>query len=252
MAISGSCSYTDPADYRIGLGEAEALAASGPRPFRARLTFIDLPSLRLLRAEEGGACVAFMALAPDRAFITFPIHRQPPLFYNGLPLRRGEVLLHAAEERFHQRTISLTRWGRVSLTSATLTAFSQALAGKPLAPPPRTVSLRPATADLTRLLRLHARAARIAEHDLDRLGHPQIARALDQDLIAALIACLAGGTERAPPAYEAEQGAVVDRFEALLQADRSNTIPIAEMCERIGVSPQTLDACCRDYLGTTP
>jgi hypothetical protein len=252
MATRGSCSFTSPAEYRSALGDTPSLVAAEPEPFHARLAFADLPSLRLLRAEEGGPCVAFTVLPPARAFVTFPIHRQPPLIHNGVALRRGDMLFHAAEERFHQRTVSLTRWGRLSLRTQALAAFSLALAGQSLAPPPHGLRLRPAPADLAHLLRLHAQAARMAQNDPGRIGHPQIARALDQDIAAALVACLTQVDVRGPPAYRPEQSAAMDRFEQLLRADRSHAMPIGEMCERIGVSVQALAACCQDYLGMAP
>ena len=57
---------------------------------------------------------------------------------------------------------------------------------RPFAPPVGEI-IRPSRGDRQHLLRLHAQAGRIAETDLNRIVNPAVIRALEQDLIWALI-----------------------------------------------------------------
>jgi hypothetical protein len=82
------------------------------------------------------------------------------------------------------------------LKRSTLMAHGRVLTGHELAIPSSGRALYPAPADRRELLRLHAQAARIAETQLDHIRHPEVARALEQDLIWALVNCLAADDSR--------------------------------------------------------
>jgi AraC-like DNA-binding protein len=249
MPASGSCIFTDSDSYQAWLQEMLDLVVPQPRDFRARLTWVELPSLNLLRAQEASPRVAYISLPLERVFVIFPTQRDSALICDGVEVRLGEIMFHSVAERFHQRTIGASRWGAISLTPASLKAFGSTITGQDLVPPPFGQVLRPPPGDRLRLFRLHAQAGRIAETNLNHLGHPEVARSLEQDLIWTLTTCLATGQPQCNPAAERLQAAIMVRFEAVLAAHPGRLLHIPELCSAIGISEQTLRTCCSRSLG---
>jgi len=253
MPASGSCIFTDADGYQASLQEMLDLLVMRPREFRARLTWVELPQLRLLRAQEASPRVAYVSLPPEPVYVIFPTQRGLPLICNGTELQFGDFMLHSRGERLHQRTVAASRWGSIALTPALLSAFGRTIMGQDLVPPPVGRILRPLPADRLRLLRLHAQAGRIAETNLRHLSHPEVARALEQDLIWALATCLATGEPLDDPTVRRGQARILVQFEAVLAAAHPGRRPrMPEICSAIGVSDRTLRACCAKLLGMSP
>ena len=66
MPGGGSSIFTDADGYQATLRDMLDLLALRPRDFRARLVWVDLPSLRLLRAQEDAPRIAYVTLPPER------------------------------------------------------------------------------------------------------------------------------------------------------------------------------------------
>ena len=116
MPGSGSSVFTDADGYQASLQDMLDLLALRPRDFRARLTWVDLRSLYLLRAQEHARRVAYVTLPPEQVFVTFPTRRDATLITSGTELRFGDVVFHSLGERLHQRTTAAGHWGSISLT----------------------------------------------------------------------------------------------------------------------------------------
>jgi transcriptional regulator GlxA family with amidase domain len=111
--------------------------------------------------------------------------------------------------------------------------------------------LHPAARDAARLRRLHAQACRLAETRAKVLAHPEVARAIEQGLIHALVTCLAARA-RDDGAARRHHARIMVRFEEVL-ADHSNRpLPMSELCALIGVNDRTLRSCCAEFLGISP
>ena len=189
-ARGGTALFTDSAEYVAHLpGTTRLTLARGSR-FRARLTWVELGILRLLLAREETPLLACVGLPAERAFVFFAGRASSPQTCNDVELRRGDIRFFGPGERFHRRTTGDAAWGSIALRPRALRRHGMELAGFDVTPPrgqiPRCVQ-----ADWQRLRRLHAEAIRIAETRLHELNHPQVVRALEQDLIWALVACLA-------------------------------------------------------------
>jgi hypothetical protein len=111
-------------------------------------------------------------------------------------LRRGEIVFHSLGQQLHQRTTAPSAWGSIALRPASLLTYGKTLVGREVVPPSFGQILRLSWADRRQLLRLHAEAVRIAETRLDHISNAEVARALQQDLIWALMACLTTGKPR--------------------------------------------------------
>ncbi len=210
---------------------------------------MELPNLHLLRAQEASARVACVRLPPQQVFVTFLTQRGPPLIYSGIELKYGDVIMHSRGEHGHQRTTSATRWGSISVTLAALLQFGESVAGYGLVPPASFCLLRPLPAARQQLLRVHSQAGRIAETNLDRLSHKEIVRALEQELILALITCLTTGQVLQDHAVKRDQAAVLLKLEAMLAAQPYKLLHTQDICRTIGVSEHILQASCSSVLG---
>lgn len=66
--------------------------------------------------------------------------------------------------------------------------------------------LRPVSADWRQLLKSHSEAIRIAETRLSLIDHPEVARALEQELICALVNCLSNAAAFDPASNHTKLG----------------------------------------------
>jgi transcriptional regulator GlxA family with amidase domain len=139
----------------------------------------------------------------------------------------------------------------VGLPPEHLERYGGALSGKALSAPAAARILRPAARDAARLRRLHAQACRLAETRAKVLAHSEVARAIEQGLIYALVTCLAAKTWD-DGAARRHHARIMVRFEEVL-ADHSNRpLPMSELCALIGVNDRTLRSCCAEFLGISP
>jgi AraC-like DNA-binding protein len=99
---------------------------------------------------------------------------------------------------------------------------------------------------------LHAQACRIAETNLNRIAHPEVVRALEQDLIWALTSCLTAGTPQHRPTIDRHDSQVLVRFEEARTAYPYSLPRIGEICGAIGASERTLQIRCAKLLGMSP
>ena len=103
---------------------------------------------------------------------------------------------------------------------------------------------------MARLRRLHAQACRLAETRPKILACPEVARAIEQGLIQALVICLVARTrgDRAANRYRA---LIMVRFEEVLADHPHRSLHMPELCALIGVSERTLRSCCTEFLGVS-
>ena len=132
-----------------------------------------------------------------------------------------------------------------------LEKYCEVLSGKTLSLPAAARILRPAARDAARLRRLHAQACRLAETRPKVLAHPEVARAIEQGLIHALVTCLVAKT-RDDGAARRHHTRIMVRFEEVLADHPNRPLPMPELCALIGVSERTLRSCCAEFLGISP
>ena len=252
MEGSGSALFTDADAYQANLPGATRLLVTQAGKFRARLTWIELADLRLAYARETVARIAYVSRPAERVYIVFPTHRTSSLICGGAQLQMGDIIFQALGERLHQRTSAATVWGSIALTPAALWAYGRTLAGRDIVPPSSGEILHPPPADRRQLLRLHAEAVRIAETKLNHIGHSEVVRAVDQDLIWALLACLTTGEPRRDSAVRRSHASVMVQFEEALMARPGRPLHVSEIRDAIGVSEPVLETCCQEVLGMDP
>ena len=229
-----------------------SLVVTQPGTFDAQLTSVKLPNLRLLRARETLARIAYISLPREWVFVSFATRPGPALLWNGVELRQGEVLFHSPGECLHQRTTDASHWGFLAVKRSFFSRYGSALAGRYLEPPMVAKIVQPRSTDLGRLLRLHARVAHVVETDPVTIVNPDVGRGLEHDLLHALVTCLTGGEARVPSRATVDRTAIMVRLETALADYPDGVIPISELCALVNASARTLRTCCIESLGIDP
>jgi AraC-like DNA-binding protein len=167
-------------------------------------------------------------------------------------LQFGDVVFHSRGERMHQRTSGESRWGLISLPPEQLAACGKALTGLRITSPPVGRVLRPSRSAASDLLRLHSRACRLAETRHKLIANPEVARALEQELLHALVNCLIADDVGGNLKTRRHHADIMVRFEDALSALRGPQLNMPALCAAIGVPERTLRVCCAEFLGMSP
>ena len=215
------------------------------------MTWITLHHLHLVHSEEDLPRIAYLSLAPAMVILGFATRPDPPMLWGGMELRKGDLIFHGRGEKFHQRTTGPCGWSLLGLTPEHLERYGGALTGRPLSPPAAMRTLRPAARDAARLRRLHAQACRLAETRPKVLAHPEVARAIEQGLIHALVTCLAAEV-RDDGSARGHHTRIMVRFEEVLADHPNRPLPMPHLCALVGVTERSLRFCCAEFLGISP
>lgn len=236
MPGDGADAFTDPGEYEASFGDVRVeLVVTGCGQFRAAVSHAQLSQLHLTRSKEDLASIAYVALRPDLVFVSFPTSFDPPPVWGGRELQPGDIVFHGLGDRMHQRTAGPSRKGLIALKPEDLAEWSRVLVEEEIAAPIVPRILRPSRLSASRLFHLHASACGLVETSPQTIAHPEIARALEQELIRTLIACLR--PDDGPPAglFRESGRAVMNRFEDELEAHPGQPLHVPELCGAIGV-----------------
>jgi AraC-like DNA-binding protein len=253
MAEGATGRFTDAEDYQTSLPDLKAeLVVTQSGPFSAQLTWAKLPNLHLLRAQETLARVAYITLPAAPVFVSFPKGLGRGLLWNGVGLEPGDLVLHNRNEHLHQRTAGPSHWGYLSIASTFFRRHGGALAGHRMAPPTLGRIVRPMQADLAHLLRLHARVAHMVEMRPATIGHPEVGRAVERELLEALVPCLENCKADERPGPRWDQVGIMARLEEVLAVRAGQVLNVRELSSIVGVTERTLITCCDAFLGISP
>jgi AraC-like DNA-binding protein len=254
MTAIGTAVFTNPDDYGAGIEDASLdLVLTGHGDFKARLTWVKLQHLQLFRSSENVQRIAYVSLAPVRTFVSFPLTSPSPSVWNGVQVRPGDVVIHSPGERAHQWTKSAIQWALMSLPPGLLAHYCKVLAELDLIECPVGRILRPPRNAAMQLRRLHSKACHLAETKPEIFIHREAARAVEQELIHALVECIAidDGCNHHPVIrqYHAD---IMMRFENALRIEFGKQPSLSELCATIDVPERTLSDCCSKFFGVSP
>jgi AraC-like DNA-binding protein len=120
--------------------------------------------------------------------------------------------------------------------------------GHDLTAPEVSELIRPPAPLMGRLLRLHAAAGQLAATTPDILAHPEVAKAIEQELIRVMVGCLTDGSSERTNLRQ-QRLPIMRRFQRMLEA---KPLYLAEICAAIGVPARTLRQYCWQHLGMSP
>jgi AraC-like DNA-binding protein len=235
------------------MGHAEDLKSviTAPGSYRSRLTLIDLHQVELQCGRISLPRVVNAAPSKSLCNIGFPTaDNQAHVTFNGIEAPPSCISFYSPGAEYVVSASAECYWGGISLTPATLMSASQALVGYEISAPKATQLIRTAPPLMERLLKLHDAATQLAATVPDILANPEVSRAIEQELLRALIACLADSSPIKEPSHN--RRAVQRRFHQVVEANQDEPLYLAEICAAIGATERTLRYACMEYLGMSP
>ena len=252
MSEHGTQTFVDPDDYAAAFGDARVdLTIMGAGDFTARLTRLKLRHLEVYWCRESLPRIAYISLPPERVVLSFPIGGASPLF-GGSALRNGDVVLHSRGERMHQRSNGVCQWGMMLFSAKQLANCAEALTGHPIASPRVSRVLRPTRVEALGFRRMFRHACHLADIRRNLIGRPEVARALEQEMLYAVVHYLAADEAHDIAKTRHRHAAVIVRFEEVLTKYIDRKLNMHALCAEVGVAERTLRMCCAKILGVSP
>jgi AraC-like DNA-binding protein len=253
MAESDALTFSDPDGYAAGFRDVGInLTMTGRGDFAARLTRLKLQDLEVHRCYESLPRVAYVSLPPGRMFVSFPIGTAAVLISDGFSLQNGDFVLHSRRERIHQRSNGACQWGMISLSPDGLATCSKALTGLSIASSLSAKILRPSRAEVSRFQHLFAQACHLAEDKPKLIERSEVARALEQEMLHAIINCLIANEVGDNSKTRYHHADVMVRFEEALDRHINKKLSMPALCTELGVPERTLRMCCAEFIGVSP
>ncbi|KRQ14664.1 AraC family transcriptional regulator [Bradyrhizobium manausense] len=253
MADGGTLTFTHPDGYAAAISDARLnLTITGAGDFKAQLTWLRLQHLKIYRCCESLPRIGYISLSPGLAFLSFPI-KATSAICGGLSVQKGDIIFYSPGERVHQRFDGGCQWGLIVLSAQHFADCSRALVGRSLVSPGASGLCHPSRTEIVRFRRLFGQACRLAESRTQIAELPEVARALEQDMLHAIVHCLPSEhdvvkTHKA----RSHHAAVMARFEEALSKLADDRPSMSRLCAEIGVAERTLRMCCAEFLGISP
>jgi len=244
---------SDPYEYQIAVGRAGNFKTIVTEPgiYQSELAFVDLHHIGLQQgrislarivqgATEKNLCMFAFLAADNQAHITF----------NGTEPPQSHIVFCCPGDEYVTSTSAECCWSGITLPPETLASASQVLAGYEIIAPKASQVIRTPPPLMGRLLNLHRLASQLAATAPGVLTHSEIARAIEQELLRALIACLANPAKAKKPNPNRQR--VIQRFHQLIEAKQYEPLYLPELCATVGVPERSLYGICKDYFGLSP
>jgi AraC-like DNA-binding protein len=253
MPSSSVRSFSDPDDYAAAIRQVKvSLTLTGRGDFAARLHRIDLHRLWMQRFSESLPRISRAEIFGERGVISFRTQAGPALSWGGTDLPPGAILRHTEGEIAYQRSSGVADIATMSLPLDDMASVGAALAGCDLTPPRGMLLVTPRADAMTKLRRLHAVVARLAETTPEVIAHSEVARGLEETLIETLVGCVADAPMCEDSAAQRRHQLIMRRFHRVVEQNADSALYIPEICAAIGVSARTLQTCCHEHLGMGP
>jgi AraC-like DNA-binding protein len=221
--------------------------------FRAELTRIDLHRLYIHRFEERLPRIMRVTSSGTRSHILFASDPcQPKMQISGIETSQDQIAMFALQWPYYLRSSAACRWGTMSLTPEDLAAVSEAIIGRPVTPPSSCRWTSPSAPVLSRLLQLHEAASHLAKTAPDILAKPEVARAIEEALVEAMILCVTEGHLDNVRNVHRHRVRFMRRLEEVLTSTPDEPLYMPQLCATVGASYTALYDCCQEYFGMSP
>jgi hypothetical protein len=180
--------YTTSADLQAAICEAHleyvTPGAGG------RLVRVTLGGFCVLRVEEDAPRQALVTLPQDRALIAFPTRSAAFQVWQDVVMRPGTLMLFGPGASFRHAMSRGGAWAWIVFGRQDVKEWHRALSGRELDIPESSLLVRPHRKAFASLLRFHEQAARLVEKRPTIFAQPEVTRALEQELIRAVVNAL--------------------------------------------------------------
>jgi AraC-like DNA-binding protein len=246
--------FSDPFEYQQFFRAADVeLVIMERGDYAADLKRMDFHNLWMQRTWQSLPFVARAHNHKTRVPVVFLADGfQSPIKAAGQDLSPGELVFPASGDEYHYRTWAETNVATMSLAPDEFASTTRILLGRDLIAPRITRFLRPPAELMSKLTILHKAAADLATASPDMFAHPEVSRAIEQALVAAMIACLAEEADLAHSARKRAYTAIIRKFEEVIEASPDTPLYVIDLCREMGVTDRTLRLHCREHLGMSP
>jgi AraC-like DNA-binding protein len=253
MPWSRVLSFTDPFAYQSAFRFVDVeLFPTAKGEFRAELTQVSLSKLWIHGAHEDLPRVYIGMVKPHRAAIGFLTRQnQPAMLHCGMAVSPSDIVIND-NDLMYRRTEANCDWGSLSLPRDDLDASCKAVTGREYSGLPLKHLVRPAPELMSRLLKIHEMVGQLAKITPDILSLPEVARALEQELILVMIRCLTEGCSSGMTSGSRRHDMIIARFEEFMETRPGQPLYLTEICAAIGVAERTLRVACEEHLGMGP
>jgi AraC-like DNA-binding protein len=254
MLSSAVRTFTDPDAYFAGIRNLQIDGLIVRRgEFRAESTRIDLRRLWMHRLDEDLPRIMKVTPSGMRALIIFATGPdQPAMQVNGIETSQNQIAKFGLDWEWYLRSSARCEWGTMSLAPEDLAAAGETIIGRELVPPTFARSVAPPPTALSRLRKLHEAAGYLAKSAPDILAKPEVARAIEQALVEAMVLCLVDRHSDDVRSGQRNRARVMRRLEEALMAKSEEPLYMAELSAQVGATYWTLRHCCLEYLGMSP
>jgi AraC-like DNA-binding protein len=246
-------SFSDPLACQAAIPSADVeLFPTKKGSFRAEMTQIGMNGLWMHRFRVSLPQINTVAIKPGRrsiGFLTEP--NSPPILHCGLEVLPGDIIVNRSDV-VHQRSDSELHFGTISLPNDDLEAAAEAILGRELPKTTQKEIVRPPSALVLRLLNLHKGIGQLAHATPDILEQPEVGRALEEQLVRAMVQCLAEGVGIDTTKRGRRHDAIVVKFAEFLSGNPDRLLYLTEICASIGIAERTLRTACAEHLGMGP
>ena len=251
MSKVGFRTFEDPYDYQESVRAAHVTGfTTGRGDFHAELLQIDLHRLWMQAGKETLSHSFHISLSGTRSPIFFLADaNRAEMRHCGHEMASGEILFFGREASQYWTASTNSHWATMSLSPDQLAAAGLAIVGRELSAPDSTRVLRPEPNRLARLRRLHSAARHLAKTAPEIIAHPEVARALDQSLIEAMVGCMSDADDVEAGSGWCHHLAVMARLEEWLSTNSHRPAYLPEICNALKISKSTLYLCCQEHLG---
>ena len=254
MPSSSVRKFSDPVEYFTGIRNLQIVGLIERRgEFRAGSARIDLHRLWMHRFDEELPRIMKVTPSGMRAVVLFATQTdQPPMQINGIEISQNQIVTFGLDWEWYFRSSAACEWSAMSLAPEDLAAAGESIIGHKLVPPIFARNIAPHAAALSRLRKVHDAADHLAETAPDILAKPEVARAMEQALVEAMVFCLADDQSQDVRNVQRNRARVMRRMEEVLMAHPDEPLYMPELAAQVGTSYWTLRDCCLGYLGMSP
>jgi AraC-like DNA-binding protein len=246
-------SFTDPLAFQAAIRTADVeLFPTVSGSFHAELTQIGINRLLIHRLRVSLPEINTVLVQPDRisvGFLTEP--DSSPILPCGREVVPGDIVVNRSEV-VHQRSDANLHYGTISLSVDDLDAAAETIIGRELPKMAYKEVIRPDSALIGRVLKLHKSIWQLAQNVPDILERPAVRRAFENEFIHVMVRCLAEGAGLKLSPGDQRHDTIVARFEDFLAENPDRPLYLTEICAAIGVAERTLRASCEEHLGMGP
>jgi AraC-like DNA-binding protein len=245
--------FSDPDEYQSSIRATDvSVLLTGSGPFQVKLTLMNLHRLWMRSGASSQPYIMQGAWTNERCVVSFLVgDDRRPYHHNGLSLPPGSMLINPSGAEFYRRSTG-RRAGSMSLARDDLATAGITLIGRELTAPAATQMVQPPLQLMSRLLHLYEAAEHLTETVPDILLHPEVARAMEDALVRAMVACMAEGEPVGSDNVGGRRTPVMQRLERVLEENLDRPLYVSEICAAIGVTDRTLRLHCQEVLGTSP